>query len=48
MDHVFYAKRYPDRLDVIAAKNSISPEAALAAVIADQIMEEFEIIPRSQ
>lgn len=48
MDHVFYAKRYPDRLEAIATKNAISPEAAMAAVIADQIIEEFELIPRSQ
>ena len=48
MDHLFYAKRNPDRLEAIATKNAISPEAAMAAVIADQIIEEFELIPRSQ
>ena len=48
LDHIFYAKRYPERLQAIAEKNKISPEAAMSAVIADQILEEFDLIPKSE
>lgn len=45
MDHVFYAKNHPERLQEIAVRMSISPEAALAVVIADQIEDEFTLTP---
>jgi len=47
MDHLFYAARYPDRVDESAKRYGISNEAAIAGVIADQIAEEFTLAKRS-
>ena len=46
MDNIFYAKRNPAQLRLIALRHSISDEAALAAMIADQIIEEFDLTLR--
>ena len=47
MDHLFYAARYPDRIEEISKRMSISKEAAIAGVIADEITEEFNLTKRS-
>jgi len=42
-DHLWYAKRYPERIREIADRLVITVESALAIAIADQICEEFSL-----
>jgi len=42
-DHMWYAKRYPERIKEIGDRLKITIESALAIAIADQICEEFSL-----
>jgi hypothetical protein len=46
MDHLFFAERYPDKLDEISTHLNCSQQAALAVAISDQITEEFSLTER--
>lgn len=46
-EHLWYARRYPERLAEVALRMGISDIAALAAVIADEVVETFTLKERS-
>lgn len=43
MDHLFFAERYPEKIEEIAKRLKVSRVAALAVAITDQITEEFAV-----
>lgn len=47
-EHILFAKRNPGKTSEIAREMGIAPEAALAAAIADQVMEEFRVSPHAR
>jgi len=44
-DHISCRRRYPSKLADVARRMDMNEDAALAAVIADQIIEEFDLSP---
>lgn len=46
-EHILYAMRKPENLDIIAKRLLITPESALALAIADQVCEEFMLTPNA-
>jgi len=42
-DHIWFSRSRPEQLEDIAKRLHVSPEAALAFAIADQITEEFTL-----
>lgn len=48
IDHLFHAKRYPERMAVLAQRLRVSPTKALAIAITEHIIEEFTVTPREQ
>ena len=42
-DHILFARRHPKKLDEIATRLGISNDMVLAAIISDEISEEFTL-----
>lgn len=47
-EHILFAKRAPGKASEIAGEMVITTEAAIAAAIADQVMEEFRVSHRKR
>lgn len=42
-EHILFARRNPDKLTEVAKQMGITNDAAIAAAIADQVVEEYRL-----